>query len=458
MATIIKDAWLWISANDLRTELSQLKEEGRDVSMVQGEFEKLISLGDESLFASENQQKCAALLDSAQTLPQRGDYSFNEPSEYADIRRLCAPEARRTARPPSAAVMRDRIHGAWLGRCIGCMLGKPIEGIHLPHLKRYLTVTGQWPLGDYIAFAPHARKRGLHADDAELVRSHAWYDRAVGHMPMDDDTNYTTAGLLVMEQHGRDFTPVDVAFFWMRNIPVLATCTAERVAYRNFLHLIQPPHSAVFRNPYREWIGAQIRADAFGYACAGNPRRAAKFAWRDASISHIKNGIYGEMFMAACIAAAPMCDNAEAVLRAGMARIPATSRLWRDIATAIDWSRNGLTYDQAMAEIHARWNERSSHDWCHTNSNAVICAVALLYGNGDFSDSICKAVQLCFDTDCNGATVGSIVGMMIGARKIPARWARRINNTLHTSIVDNTVVKIDAMAERTWKLWKKMQA
>src|SRR5438045_415981 len=141
-------------------------------------------------------------------------------------------------------------------------------------------------------------------------------------MPEDDDLNYTVCGLAIVEKYGREFTPENVAEFWLQNLPLLHTCTAERVAYKNFTNNIMPPDSAIHRNPYREWIGAQIRADFWGYINPGDPQAAAEMASRDACVSHVKNGVSGEMWVAAMVAAAFTTDDINEIIEAGLAQIP----------------------------------------------------------------------------------------------------------------------------------------
>src|SRR5258708_9351927 len=159
-----------------------------------------------------------------------------------------------------------------------------------------------------------------------------------------------------MKRFGRASPSADVADFWLTDIPILHLCTAERVAYRNLCNLIPHPKSATFRNPFREWIGAQIRADFWGYAAAGNPELAAEFAWRDASISHVKNGIYGEMWAAAMIAAAFVTDDVPTIIRAGLAQIPAHCRLADAVEQLFEWQEVGVDYDTAGYRVHALWD------------------------------------------------------------------------------------------------------
>ncbi len=452
MANTIREAYLWLRSDDLRTELRQLEDEGRDTSSLNSSFGELIALGDEEISSVENQTRAGELLDTAQQLRMRRGYGFREPSDLAAIRKLGSGTRRGAETRLSDKALQDKLLGAWLGRCAGCLLGKPIEISRTKELWGFLKMTSQWPLNDYIKFDV----TGEAAENYPRLAAMKIFD-TLNHMPADDDMDYTLACLLILKSKGAAFTPADVARFWMSNIPLLRTYTAERVAYRNLAMGIQPPASASYRNPYREWIGARIRADAFGYVSVGNPERAAEFAWRDASISHTRNGIYGEMLVAAMIAMAPFCDNVESILEAGLGEIPKTSRLYGDIRQVMGWRTDGISYDEAVAKIHGRWDEHSWHHWTHTNSNTMICAAALLWGEGDFGKSICRAVQPGFDTDCNGATIGSIMGMMLGAKRIPSSWTQRLNNTLNTSLTGYETVEIERIARETLDLHKTLR-
>lgn len=432
--------WLYLSNDDLLTEQLQAEQEGKDLAPFQAEFDALLAHGD-----IPDQARAGALLDAIQAAPLRPDYPFVEPSDLESIRAESAVTGPSTLdRQPSTL---DRLHGAWLGRCCGCMLGKVSEGWRRPTMEGFLKDTGQWPLSYYISKGPSEDIRKIHGVD----RRTSWMEDHC-EMPEDDDLNYTVSGFEIVRRFGRDFTPDNVAGFWMSDIPILHVCTAERVAYKNFVNGFDPPSSAAYRNPYREWIGAQIRADFWGYCNPGDPWTAAEFAWRDACISHVKNGIYGDMWASAMIAAAFVSETPRQAIEAGIAVIPQRSRLADSLRRVVDWHQSGISSDQAAELIHTEWDERRSHDWCHTISNAMIVAMALLWGGGDFEKTICMAVQTCFDTDCNGATSGSVLGAMFGAEALPEKWTTPLHDTLETGVQGYHRVSIGKMAERTMEL------
>ena len=178
-------------------------------------------------------------------------------------------------------------------------------------------------------------------------------------------------------------------------------------------------------------------------------------AHRDASISHIKNGIYGEMFVSAMIAAAFSTKNPEEVIRCGMAEIPSTSRLYEAIEKVLEGYNSCTSEKDFFEDLHKRWNEQSSHDWCHTISNAEIVAACLLYGQKDYARSVGMAVEQGFDTDCNGATVGSILGVMLGGKALPEEFTGRVCDTLCSNISGYSCVSITDMAKKTLALMKK---
>ena len=450
---MLKHTWLYLSRTDIETERRQCEEEGRDLSSVNNEFDRVLALDLNDLV---NQPAAQALLDRTIALPIRAGYTFEEPSDIVGIR--AARPTKRVALPSLSLgdmELEDKVHGAWTGRCVGCLLGKPVEGWRRDRMWGYLKDLNRWPLADFFRYdiaTPDVRKKYDVKDASSGVKFADFVDA----MPEDDDTNYTTAALAILKRHGPGFTPADVANFWLSDISILHTCTAERVAYRNFCLLIQPPASASTRNPYREWIGAQIRADFWGYAAPGNPELAAEFAWRDASVSHVKNGIYGEMWVAAMTAAAFVTQDIPTIIRAGLAEIPAKSRLADAIESVLEWHEIEIDYGTASYRIHEIWKEERAHDWCHTISNAMIVAIGLLWGEHDFGLSVCRAVQACFDADCNGATVGSILGVMHGHKALPSKWVDRIHDTLHTGVTGYHTVKLADMTRESLQLIERV--
>jgi len=438
--------WLLLSPGDLHTEHLQATEEGRDLAAVEGEFTAL----DGADFADEAvQQRAEALLDRIQTLPLTAGYDRREPSDLDGIRAERPAPVDLPACRLSDAELRDKALGGWLGRSAGCLLGKPVEGKRSWQIRKYLESLGEWPLSDYFSSAADpevAKECGFNLEWKGLYRE------GITCMVEDDDTNYTVSGLAIVARFGPGFTPADVARFWLSDIPIFHVCTAERVAYRNLVSCIPPPASACVRNVYREWIGAQIRADFFGYVNPGNPEKAAEFGWRDAAISHVKNGIYGEMWVAAMLAAAYVCDDVTTVIRAGLAQIPATSRLTARLKGVLDLHASGATCDEALAYLLARWDENKGHDWCHTISNAEIVAIALLWGAKDYERTVCLAVMPGFDTDCNGATAGSVLGVLLGAANLPGKWIDPLHDTLLTGVSGYNRVALSQMADETVRL------
>jgi ADP-ribosylglycohydrolase len=144
-------------------------------------------------------------------------------------------------------------------------------------------------------------------------------------------------------------------------------------------------------------------------------------------------------------------DDIEEIILGGLAQIPSTSRLYEAVTGIIIAYKEGVSGKDCFNSIHKIYDEHNTHDWCHTISNALIVVAALLYGNGNYGKSICTAVQAGFDTDCNGATVGSVLGMKNGVESIGLEWTKPINGELDTTIFGIGKVNISDLVASTMK-------
>ena len=441
----MKISWLDLS-DRIKYELQQLEEEGNDVSELREEWNGLedSNLNDENkkVIAENFYNKLEAVQFSVQN-------EKNEPSEWNEIIRLINPKPE-TVPSFSSAFIEDRILGGWLGRSAGCLLGKPIEKTPRSGIIELLSSNNTWPITDYIT--------GSGIPDS-LLKKYPWNKHSgkeslkenLECMTEDDDMNYPMLNLTVFEKYGEEFSTDQVSQTWMDNIPVLSTFTAERVAYANAITGIQPPATALIRNPYREWIGAQIRADLWGWVSPGQPQRAVEFAWRDARLSHVRNGIYGEIFFAAAIAASFKSYNMNDIINEALTFIPAKSRFAEAINFVLSLPIQQQSWDAIVELLYQKYGK---YHWVHTINNAALVCAALLSANGDYERAICNVVMGGWDTDSNGATVGSLMGTMLGAKSLPQKWIGPLNNKIRSSLkgFDNSL--ITELAKRTAKLAK----
>ncbi|MEU2226997.1 ADP-ribosylglycohydrolase family protein [Streptomyces sp. NPDC018347] len=341
----------------------------------------------------------------------------------------------------------DRIHGGWLGRIAGNMLGKPVEQGEVwtrDRIDRYLRRAAALPLTDYLP-------EPADPDEAAALRPE-WRRCVRGRIDgscRDDDVDYSVLGLHLLETHGFGFSTEQVGDLWLLRLPYLQTFTAERAAYRNLATGMRPPLTATYDNPYQEWIGALIRADVYGWTCPGDPPRAAGLARRDAVLSHTGNGVYGAMWAAALIAAAFTAPTVRDAVDTALTVVPASSRLARTVRRVAGLHEARLPWEETLATVSA---ETAGLGWIHTVPNAAVLTAGLLYGDGDFTRTLALTVRGGLDTDSNGATAGSVAGVRTGARAIPSQWREPLRDTVRSAVFGFDGVRISALAERTLRL------
>jgi ADP-ribosylglycohydrolase len=418
-----------------RDELAQREEEGCDVAELRQEGDALVA--DESVAAATWRDFLSRLAE----LEPRPDFGYCEPSALDEIRAARPEGVRRMELTRSGEQLHDRILGAWLGRCAGCMLGKPVEGQSKENIEALLKHAGEYPLGDYFPIIDNVPEGLRYRDPGDPCLG-----PNINHGVRDDDTDYTILGLHALQTYGADITSRQVAEVWLSRLPYHQVYTAERVAYRNLVNEIWPPESGRVDNPYREWIGAQIRCDGWAYCAPGRPEKAAEFAHRDAVVSHVKNGIYGEMYFAAVIAAALTGDDLIGCLAIGLTEIPKQSRLAEAVSDTMAWCAEDddwlTTWDRIMAKY-------GHYHPVHTINNAALVIMGLLHARGDFGRCISIAVMGGLDTDCNGATAGSVMGALLGAQALPASWVDPLNDRLRSIIVGFADNRISELAQGT---------
>jgi len=337
-------------------------------------------------------------------------WSYSHPETWPEIQAAMKPPFPDPDHPQFEN-LEFRIHQGWLGQLAGGSFGTCIEGYHTRAIQKIY--------GDINGYITQPET-------------------------MNDDVVYELVLLDVFEQKGRKFTSSDLAMEWVRQIPF--GWSAEWVALENLWAGILPPDSASFRNPYSDWIGAQMRGMVCGMLAPGRPTEAARLAHTDASISHCANGIYGEIYSAVLVALAFVNNNPRDVLGLGLGWLPQKSEYFAVAEECLNVLAAQPDYRRAWAVLDERFEE---YNWIHSYPNLAADLLALWFGRADLTESFKILAYAGMDVDCNAGLVGNILGVI---SPVPEKWSAPLNDLLETYLPGKERLSIHELAERTARL------
>jgi ADP-ribosylglycohydrolase len=152
------------------------------------------------------------------------------------------------------------------------------------------------------------------------------------------------------------------------------------------------------------------------------------------------------MWAAALIAIGLSVSTAREAIDLSISFVPAGSRLAEALTGVRQSFGAGRTWEQAIEQIESKLGH---YHWVHTINNAAAVAAALLWGEGDFTRTIGLAVEAGLDTDCDGATAGSVFGALHGTASLPGTWIDPLHDLMHSAISGFDNSSITDLARRT---------
>lgn len=300
---------------------------------------------------------------------------------------------------------RDKVMGCWLGKNAGGTLGEPVE-------------------------EKFGRDEMFHLD---------WYPfLPEGGIP-NDDLELQLIWLQLVMRKGPGITASDFVEAW-------TDCIAYNfdeygLSKENMQKGLLPPVCGWHNNAFKDCMGSPIRSEIWACLAPGCPEVAARYAFQDAIVDHGGGeSVYGEVFNAALESAAFVNNDKFELLELALSAIPKDCSTYRCVRRCMDNFSAGMSYEDNRNDLKDRFYNPVAQ---YSPLNLGFQTIGWLYGT-DFGDSICKAVNCGWDTDCTAATLGAILGIIGGASSLPEKWLEPLGMEIATNMTTGGIRNLTA--------------
>ncbi len=298
----------------------------------------------------------------------------------------------------------DKIYGCFLGKAISGNIGAPHEGVKMPL---------------DLPFLPQMINPDMPNDDLDLQV--LWLD--------------------VLEQKGYNFTSKDLLKRFVENCDYSPGEYA--VMRKNYERGIMPPYSGKFCNDYYiEGMGCPIRSEIWACIAIGNPELAAELSTRDGQLDHYGESINAERFLAVLECNAFFESDIKKLIIDACGVLPEDSKFRRLVMQVVSDCEKYNDPKKVFENVLFNFGHP---DCTNMYENMGITILSLLLGEKDVIKSTIMALNCAFDTDCTCATVGAILGIILGSKKMSEAYG-----------VDNPTYKLGVTSNRRSNLIKDL--
>ncbi len=296
-----------------------------------------------------------------------------------------------------ADTYQDKLRGMWIGQILGNYAGRDVEG-------------------------DIARGGLYHTIDWNSILTTDPWDG-------DDDTCFEYVYMHVLTENS-DPTHAQIGQAWDTYLKVPSFYIANRQARWLIDEGLAPPDTgSIHKNIHWYAIDSQITTESLGGIAPGMRQRAADLTARFASVTNDGYPVHAAQYYAAMYAAAPFESDVETLVEKGLEVVPQTSRTYQVIQDVRNWydtDKQDGTLDWRATQTLLYDYYRGAYDygryreWIESTINTGLTTMAILYGEGNFKDTVDIGVQGGFDADCNPATAAGLIGLIQGHSGLPS--------------------------------------
>ncbi len=306
----------------------------------------------------------------------------------------------------------DKMSGFWIGQLLGNYIGFPFENNYVEEPIPVLV--------DRIYTADYDGSPGLKINSKDRRGFIPLMAQTLGGAFSDDDTDIEFVTLHAVEKYGLDITYPEITQMWKTHINDYIW-VANREA-RNLMDqgLVAPDTGRKENNKHWFQIDPQLVNEIWSAFYPGMTQKAAERALWGARITNDDWGTHPTIAYGAMISAAFFEKDVRKLVDIGIKAVPNEGPFAEGIRDVVKWHSEFDNWRDTRDKIHEKYYayKKGSYEApvsvVSSLANGLTGIMAVLYGEGDFIQTVGIATSAGYDCDNQAATTAGLIGVLNG--------------------------------------------